>query len=330
MIECIFTIDYEIYGNGEGSLGELVFEPAEILRSIFRKWNARFVSFIEVSELEMIELEGADPAIDNVKKQIRDFYEEGFELGLHLHPQWYKGRYINGEWQLDYSEYNLCELAQDRIAEIVDRGINYFRKVLDIQNFVPFSYRAGNWLFQPTHTLASVLAERGIKLDSSVFKGGIQHQHRLDYRRALNNGYYWRFTDDVNVADPQGIMLELPIHTQMVPPWKMVTPKRVGLQKKSFTSSKSTKNKMYRFMDFLRLQHPLKFDFCRMTMTELTRVVDAVMQEDHKNPATFRPIVAIGHTKDLVDFGTVESFLSHLKDKGISVKTFREVSGRCN
>jgi len=29
MIDCIFTIDYEIYGNGEGSLRELVYEPTQ-------------------------------------------------------------------------------------------------------------------------------------------------------------------------------------------------------------------------------------------------------------------------------------------------------------
>ena len=67
MIECIFTIDYEIYGNGEGSLRELVYEPAENLRTIFKKWNARFVVFVEVAELEMIEAECADPDIDLVK-----------------------------------------------------------------------------------------------------------------------------------------------------------------------------------------------------------------------------------------------------------------------
>lgn len=35
MLECIFTIDYEIYGNGEGSLKELVYEPAKHLKAIF-------------------------------------------------------------------------------------------------------------------------------------------------------------------------------------------------------------------------------------------------------------------------------------------------------
>src|SRR4051812_4633060 len=36
MIECIFTIDYEIYGNGTGSLRDLVLEPAARLADLFR------------------------------------------------------------------------------------------------------------------------------------------------------------------------------------------------------------------------------------------------------------------------------------------------------
>ena len=112
MIECIFTIDYEIFGSGEGSLRELVYEPTERLKAIFNKSQARFVTFVEAAEIEMIEAKGTDPAIDLVKRQIRDLYSEGFEIGLHLHPQWYNARYENGRWQLDYSEYNLCTLPQ--------------------------------------------------------------------------------------------------------------------------------------------------------------------------------------------------------------------------
>jgi len=56
MIECIFTLDYEIYGNGTGALGDLVYGPTERLRDIFRKWNAQFVAFVEVAEFEKIEI----------------------------------------------------------------------------------------------------------------------------------------------------------------------------------------------------------------------------------------------------------------------------------
>ena len=123
--------------------------------------------------------------------------------------------------------------------------------------------------------------------------------------------------DYVDVPDPQGVLLELPIHTQMVPSWKMLTAKRIGLQRKGSSAAQTGKKRLYRLLDFLRFWYPLKFDFCRMTINELTRMVDRVIREDQQNPTSFRPIVAIGHTKDLVDFETVESFLSYLEGKGI-------------
>ena len=329
MIECIFTIDYEIYGNGEGSLKELVYEPAQRLKEIFLRSHERFVFFVEVAELEMIEAKGTDPAIDLVKHQIRDFCRKGFELGLHLHPQWYNGRFENGRWYLDYNEYNLCTLPRERIVQILDRSIAYFQDILDIADFTPLAFRAGNWLFQPTQTIASVLAERGIKVDSSVFKGGMQKQQKLDYRRAAKNGYFWKFHDDVNSPDSKGVLLELPIYTQMVPPWRMLTNKRIGLQQKGTSGSRTVKQRLYRFLDMARFWYPLKLDFCRMTIDELTRMIDTVIREDRQDPTSFKPIVAIGHTKDLVDFETAESFLSCLGKKGIKISNFRTIYERC-
>ena len=330
MIECTFTLDYEIYGNGEGSLKQLVYEPAQKLKDIFEKWNARFVVFIEVAELEMIEANDTDQAIDLVKCQIRDFYSKGFELGLHLHPQWYNARYENGKWRLDYDEYNLCTLPRDRIKIIVDRSIEYLRKLLGLADFTPFSFRAGNWLFQPTRSLADVLTERGTRVDTSVFKGGVQHQHKLDYRRALKNGYCWSFKDDVNVPDPRGNLIEFPIYTKMVPLWKLPTSKRIGLQRKVATRTRIGKERFLRILDFLRLHHPLKLDFSRMTMRELTHLLGREIQLDKKKPDLFRPVIAIGHTKDLIDFETVDIFLGFLRGKNIPISTFREIYNKRN
>jgi len=325
MVEFIFTIDYEIYGNGEGSLKELVYEPAQRLKAIFKKWNARFLMFIEVAELEMIESRGTDQAIDIVKRQIREFYGEGFELGLHIHPWWYNARYENGRWFLDYSEYNLCTLPKERISQIIDRSISYFRKVLNVANFTPLSFRAGHLLFQPTRTLGAVLAERGIKVDSSVYKGGLWHQHDLDYRRALKNGYYWRFADDVNISDPHGGLLELPIYTQMVPVWKMFTSKRVGMQQRGLSAAKTGKKFLYRFMDILRFRYPMKLDLGQMSMKELTRIVVKVIREDQGDPNSFRPIVVFMHTKDRVDIEAVDSLLSYLGRMGVVISNFKDI-----
>jgi hypothetical protein len=329
MIECIFTIDYEIYGNGKGSLSELVFEPAEKLKALFNRFGAKFVTFTEVAELEVIESYGTDPAIPHVKRQIRELFGEGFEIGLHLHPQWYNAQNRDGKWQLDNSEYNLCALKGERIAQIIDRSITYLRNVLGVADYTPFSFRAGNWLFQPAETAAKVLAERGIRVDSSVFKGGLQHQYKLDYRPAERNGYFWKFKNDVNVADPCGTLLEFPIHTQMVPFWKMGTGKRLGMQQRGPGKSKQSGTSLDRLRDFLRFRYPLKFDFCRMTTAEFTGMLDKIIREDLKDPSAYRPLVAIGHTKDLFDFETVEAFLALLSEKRIAVSQFKKVYEKC-
>lgn len=322
MIECIFTIDYEVYGDGTGSLTDLVYEPARRLQDVFEKWNARFVNFVEAAEFEKIESFGTDPAIGLVKQQIRALHERGFETGLHLHPQWCNARYEEGRWVLDASEYNLCTLPRKRIVEIVGRAIGYLRQVLDQPNFSPLSFRAGNWLFQPTRTAASVLSESGMRIDSSVFKGGLQRNHKLDYRPALKNGYYWPFGDDANKPDAGGAWIEVPIYTEMIPSWRMRTSKRMSFGGNVGMAGQSVKRKLNRVLDFMRFRYPRKFDFCRMTLYELTLMIDRIMHEDRKAPEIYRPLVAIGHTKDLTDLQTVDAFLSFLQSRGVSSTTF--------
>jgi hypothetical protein len=333
MIKCIFTLDYEIYGNGTGALNELVYEPTEQLLRVFEKWGARFVNYVEVAEFERIEAAGTDAAIGLVKQQVKDMHRAGHEIALHLHPQWYNARFAQGCWELDYAEYNLCTLPRPRIAEIVDRAVNYLACMVGDSRFSPISFRAGNWLFQPTQTAARELSRRGLRIDSSVFKGGLQRNSDLDYRPAMKNGYYWPFGSDVNQPDPAGQWLELPIYAEMVPPWKMATSKRMGLgtspgatqagsRKKAAVSLRA---KMNRAFDFLRPGYPLKFDFCRMTLAELTSMMDRVIALDRQDPDSLKPIVAIGHSKDLNDLPTVDSFLSYLREKNIPVVTFENI-----
>ncbi len=324
MIECIFTLDYEIYGNGSGSLDKLVFEPAERLKELFRHYNAQFVIFVEVAELERIEDVKSDRAIDQVKNQIRDFYASGSEIGLHLHPHWYNARMESSRWLLDYNEYNLCLLPEERIEQIIRRAIAYIRTTLNEPSFTPCSFRNNNWLFQPAQPLAAVLARHGLVLDSSLFKGGLQHKHGLDYRRSLTNGYYWAFQQDINIPDPQGTLLEVPVYSKMVFMGKLLTKKRIRLQQE-ISSGYAVRSKMDRLSDFFHFRMPLKLDFCRMTYNELVLLFKSVIDDEKMAPASYKPIVAIGHTKDLVDFNAISSFLDYLGEHDIPVSTFMQI-----
>lgn len=329
MIEFIFTLDYEVYGDGRGSLQELVYESANRLVSIFKSYGTRFVAFIEMAELEVLASANTDSGISAVLRHVRDLQSDGFELGLHLHPQWYNARYDGRRWCLDAREYNLCILPRERIEEIVDRSLSFFRFVTDVPDFTPLSFRAGNWLFQPTRTAAEVLAERGIKIDSSVFKGGLLHQHALDYRRALRNGYFWTFFDRVDSADADGPLLELPIYTRMVPFWNMLTNKRIGISRRGPAKEPAVGDRLSRLRDFCRPMYPQKLDFCRMTMDELSKTLEHIIEEDRREGNSYKPVVAIGHTKDLVDFSTLDALFSYLGEKGIAITTLSAAYEKC-
>jgi hypothetical protein len=330
MIECIFTTDYEIFGNGEGSLKELLYNPLEELGKIFKEYESQFVIFVEVAELEMIEKYKADSHIDLIKQQIKKFYNDGFEIGLHIHPWWYNA-YFNKEkkWTFNYKNYNLCNFPIEKIREIINRGIYYLRNILNVLEYTPLSFRAGHLLFQPTKNLAYVLSEKGIKIDSSVYKGGMWYQQKIDYRNTITNGNYWKFKDDVTISDSNGILLEIPVHTKLVPIWKIFTSKRIGVQKMNSSIVKVGRNKLSRIRDYLRFKYPIKFDFCEMNLRELKETINEILIEDEKDPKSFKPLVAIGHTKELIDLRTVKSFLNFLYEKRIKISTFNGIYSKC-
>ena len=327
MIECIFTLDYEIYGNGEGTLRDLVLEPTARLAGLFQDWGVPFVVFPEALEFARIEEAGSDPDTAVVRTQLRELRAVGHEIGLHVHPWWANARHENGHWWLDWSERNICLLKPDRVEAIVSGAIGYLRDALGDPRFTPLTFRSGLWVMQPTAVVAKVLVRHGVRVDSSVFKGGRVHDLGLDYGPALGNGGLWRVGADINVPDPRGDLWEVPIHTEMVPFWEMLGHKRLRLQKKVPLGTQGTPLPR-RWLDFCRLRYPRKLDFCRMTFDEMRRAFDGVVREEQANRGDPGPLVAIGHTKDLVDLDAVGRFLELLKLNDVVVTTFSRLLSR--
>ncbi len=321
MIECVFTLDYEIYGNGEGSLRDLVLDPTRQLQEVFQEFGAPFVVFAEAVEFARMEEFQSDPDTAGVRAQLRELRSAGHEIALHLHPWWANARYENGQWRLDWREQNICTLDSVRAEVIISAAISYLRDCLNDPTFTPLSFRAGSWLMQPTAVVAEVLARHGIELDSSVFKGGWANRLGLDYRPARANGGFWRFSSDVNVPDPHGSLWEIPIYAQMVPFWAMLGSKRLKLQKKATNAGTGTPISRH-WRDFLRFRYPRKLDFCRMTFDEMRTTIEEALEEAQGQQEARRPVVAIGHSKDLVDLTSIQRILEFLQRRDIAVTTF--------
>ena len=321
MIECIFTLDYEIYGNGQGSLRDLVLDPTQRLAEVFQEFDAPLVVFAEAVEFAKMEEAQCDPDIGGVRAQLRELRAAGHEIALHLHPWWANARHEGGRWHLDWSERSIGTLEPRRVEAIVSEAIRYLREALHDPHFTPLAFRAGQWAIQPTPVIVSVLARHGVRVDSSVFKGGHIHGLDLDYRPAVANTGFWRFGNDVNMPDPNGPLWEVPIHTQLVPFWQMLGRKRLKLQSKTRGASKGSPLP-HQWRDFLRFRYPRKLDFCRMTFEEMRETVEVVLKRRQLLEQEHSVLVAIGHSKDFVDSEAVRRFLTFLEKRAIPVTTF--------
>lgn len=51
MLQVIFTLDYEIHGNGEGCSYELMVEPTNRMMALFERYGAKLTNMAEVAEM---------------------------------------------------------------------------------------------------------------------------------------------------------------------------------------------------------------------------------------------------------------------------------------
>ena len=323
MLLLIFTLDYEIFGNGEGRLKDLVYEPVVKLNSLFDAYDVKYVNFVEAAELIKIKEYGTDNYIDLVENQLAAMHNSNYEIALHIHPQWFNGKFINNKWSLDYNEYNLSRLDTEKIDSYINLCVEYLKRAVKDESFSPISYRAGGWLIQPSYNISKNLRRNGIIIESSVFKGGYNNYVGLDFRKYPVNKFFWSFSSDVLEEDTEGKLLEIPIYSQMFPIWKMYSKKRVGIHK-NMRKRKDLKYKIFSYLDKIRFKYPQKYDFAKMTFTELKNMLDKLIMIDSDSKDIVKPIVLIGHSKNLIDLNTIEKFLKYVKNNKISITTFKD------
>lgn len=325
MINLIFTLDYELFGNGAGSLYEHVFKPAENMNEIFKRYGYKYVNFVEAAELIKIKNTGNDQYIVNVEKQIKLMHTEGYEIALHIHPQWFNAKLLDNKWIMDYDEYNLAELSKNKINLYLDICIKYLRDVLGDADYLPTSFRAGGWLIQPSENIAHVLADKGIRIESTVYKGGLQRYYNINFTNYPLGLYYWPFSKDVMHPDANGKIIEIPIHTEMVYPWKMLSSKRKKIYSSAKRNKQTGKQLLLSYYDKIRFKYPMKYDFTKMTFIELKSMLENIIEQDYKYDKQYKPIVLIGHPKNMPDLESIDRFLDLIKSKNLQVKTFMNI-----
>lgn len=337
MIGLVLTLDYELFGTGAGEFETHVIAPTARLLNIASESGARITIMAEVAEILALRREpDFFSTASRIESQLQAAISAGHDVQLHLHPAWFKAQYSSGAWKLAFDEYGLPGLPADLVRDYIFSGKTYL-DALGKQvrpEYECIAFRAGGWLVQPSAAIIAGLTAAGILVDSSVFKGGFGHvgHYSLDFRAAPSEVFSWLADPaDLSRSHSSGSLREIPIFSRRVPLWSMATPRRLQLQRRLLKQSAQahfpdSRLARGRRASRLRLTYPKKFDYCRSTFTELKSFVHLACNLCRENTAPV-PVVAIGHSTEFTDDGTLRRFLDYLareRREDVTYMTFQE------
>ncbi len=319
MLSAIFTLDYEIHGNGDGSSWDLMVEPTARMMDLFDSYGAKLTIMADVAEIlkfrEYKEQVGRDDYFyDAIADQLRDAVRRGHDVQLHLHASYFNARHEEGRWKQDWSEYDFAALTLGRLKEIVGVGKLFLESLLKpvAPGYECFAFRAANWAMSPSQNVIRALVDNGIRIDTSVFKYGKREGLvNFDYSNASSNLIPWRCDErDICRPDEAGILLEVPIYSERRWIGAFLSLNRiyralssrahpmVGDDRKATTGTRSFFSKVANLSKLSTLiqRHAWKADFNQCTGKQLVGALQRAERES-QSPSADLPFTLIGHSK---------------------------------
>ncbi len=223
MLSAIFTLDYEIHGNGEGCPYALMVEPTGKILDLFDKFGAKLTIMADVAEIlkfkEYFVESGRDEFFSQeIELQLRDAIRRGHDVQLHLHSSYFRASYHNSRWVQNWDEYDFARLPVDRMDWMIREGKSYLEALLKPVDpeYCCEVFRAANWSVSPSTNVVKSLEKNGIRIDTSVFKYGRRKGIvNFDYSSAVSELTPWRVSaDDICSRDDAGRLWEFPIYSE--------------------------------------------------------------------------------------------------------------------
>ena len=223
MLRIIFTLDYEIHGNGEGCPRALMVEPTDRLLRLFDEYGARLTIMADAAEIlkfrEYKEKTGRDDFhYDAIAEQLRSALARGHDVQLHLHSSYFRAHHDQGRWVQEWSEYDFAGLSYDRMAWMIREGKDFLETLLRTVDpaYRCLAFRAANWSVSPSENVVNALGENNIPIDTSVFKCGCrQGIVTFDYSNAHHHLRPWPASaNDICCYDPGSRLWEFPIYAE--------------------------------------------------------------------------------------------------------------------
>lgn len=212
-MKILLTLDYELCLNDfVGTVDECLIVPMQKFHQVCDLFGVRATIFVDAAYLYMLDkLHTQWPMLkedyEKVKENIQWLEEQGYDIELHIHPQWYYSIYNETGWHLDWNHYKLSTAPYEESLVLFTESKNLLDSIIGRKTI---AFRAGGYSIQQFN-YQDCFKRNGIIADSSVFTNNkvLTETHYYNYVGAPANTY--RFTDCITSPDSIGVFYEFPI-----------------------------------------------------------------------------------------------------------------------
>ncbi len=331
----ILEDDWELKGNGLGNVAELQYLPSLFLMNLCKKLNIKMTFMVDVAQqLKFIEYSNY-PEIE-IQKELWDntvklMKYNGFDVQLHLHPQWvnakYDGHYfyVDNDWNIG----NYDEIIQKNLIQKSIKYLNDLFKFIDPQHKI-ISFKPGSWGMQPSEILFNLLSKNDIELVVGIKKGLYIPNLNVDYRNLEESvyPYYPDFKDITKLSPQKNNIILLPL-LEYSP--DIITLSKLFshiLKRKIFNKIFNNQIKQEKIPNEIRKLNPIarnKFNnnllnpysthlkIGNQPFEYFKKSFDKIINELEKLEVENIPIIIESHTKDYIDnYKNIEKFLEYI------------------
>src|SRR4051794_1683502 len=104
-VQLVLSDDWELRGDGSGNMRAIQFATLRRLCEVYEAHSLRLTINAEINQqLAHRRLSARHPELaalaDEWEEMVREAYQRGHDVQLHLHPQWSDAAYHDGRWEL--------------------------------------------------------------------------------------------------------------------------------------------------------------------------------------------------------------------------------------
>lgn len=331
--------DWELSGNGLGNVASHQYLPSLFFMKLAMRLGIKLTFMVDVAQqLVYHQNQDKDPNI-RLQKKLWDenvllMKEYGFDVQLHLHPQWHQSQLVKDLFYLS-NKWNLGQYETEVQNQLISESINYLEQLLKPidSSYKVIAFKGGSWGLQPSGAVLANMARNGIKIITGVRKGMYIPQNGVDYTLLEEEflPYYPQFSDINQVSIKSEDLVVIPLQ-QYSPDLFTLAGLGVDLVKRKISKSDSIRHyyidkipseiknlspllerKKFKY-GFRPYQTHLKignqpYSYLKKSFRSVIKVLE---KTEHKRI----PILIECHTKQYPQyFHDIEKFLTHVKSE---------------